>query len=949
MALTPPLSKGRVGVGCLPGSTNASTYSTGPLPIPTGAGVGGEGRRTESAVAMKQLTIHHIPADADHSARVRVSYQQREGAQPQVRETDFAFDLVDDERKLIQWYLEEYLTFPWADHRAHEAEALMVRKGEELFNAVFSGTETGRLFAHVVDELGQTRIVIHASDPAGIAIPWELMRDPSLGDYGELARLCYAFTRSQPDLFFEAPEPTSDGTFNILLVICRPAGENDVDFQSVARPLLEIVKKHADRITVDVLRPPTFEQLGKVLGERPGHYHVLHFDGHGGFPQPTAGGPRMQFYGGEEAQGRLWFEADDGTGRPVPGSELGALLAGKGVPVVVLNACQSGMTHPEAVYSSVGNQLLQAGVGGVVAMAYSVYVTSAVKFVTRLYENLVNGEDLARAVALGRETLRTDRKRLSAIGELDLNDWVVPVLLEASPVRLTEKPRAGAQPRVKLSTTDDEQARSGLEVDCPEPPAFGFIGRDNAVFTLERAFRAETIVLLEGMAGVGKTETSVGFARWLADTGALDGPIFFNSFEKRTTLFDVCNQVGKVFGPSIKQQINTDWHLLEPDQRRDLAVDILKQVSCLMIWDNFEPVHGFPTGTPSEWTDEEQAELRKFLVDLRGGATKVLISSRRDEPWLGPIYRRVPLGGLSLAESQQLAVRVLERTGASHTKIKGLADYNALIQYLGGNPLAIQVILPELTRLTPTELLRQLQIGEARLSADDPALGRTRSLASSLTYRLDRLDPVHRQRFGVLGMFQGFIDAQVVANISSMEGAPRSIAGLDRDAWIAELNLAAEIGLMRSVGDGYYRPHPALPWFFHDTMLDVFDDQGAWIQRAFVGACAAYAQWLFQTSMSDAQLVFGLFSVEEPNFLHALNAAYREEAWDVAAKILEDVGAIYTLWSERVKLERLVVVAQLVASGDNGQAKPGRETLWLVVLANLHSLAQARGSAIGKA
>ena len=56
------------------------------------------------------------------------------------------------------------------------------------------------------------------------------------------------------------------------------------------------------------------------------------------------------------------------------GEELGALLAGKGVPVVLLNACQSGMTHPESIYPSVGNQLLRTGARGVVAMTYSVYV-----------------------------------------------------------------------------------------------------------------------------------------------------------------------------------------------------------------------------------------------------------------------------------------------------------------------------------------------------------------------------------------------------------------------------------------------------------------------------------------------------------------------------------------------------------------------------------------------
>ena len=116
--------------------------------------------------------------------------------------------------------------------------------------------------------------------------------------------------------------------------------------------------------------------------------------------------------------------------RRVTGAELGGLLAGKGVPVVLLNACQSGMTHPEALYPSVGNELLKAGAGGVVAMAYSVYVQSAVRFMARLYESLIRGEELARAVAVAREDLRAHPQRFSPIGDVPLRDWVVPVLFE---------------------------------------------------------------------------------------------------------------------------------------------------------------------------------------------------------------------------------------------------------------------------------------------------------------------------------------------------------------------------------------------------------------------------------------------------------------------------------------------------------------------------------------
>ena len=36
-------------------------------------------------------------------------------------------------------------------------------------------------------------------------------------------------------------------------------------------------------VAIDVLRPPTFDQLRKTLHDHPGYYHIVHFDGHGGY------------------------------------------------------------------------------------------------------------------------------------------------------------------------------------------------------------------------------------------------------------------------------------------------------------------------------------------------------------------------------------------------------------------------------------------------------------------------------------------------------------------------------------------------------------------------------------------------------------------------------------------------------------------------------------------
>jgi hypothetical protein len=206
----------------------------------------------------------------------------------QEREIPFSFRISDDDRRLLQWYLEEYLLYPWGEFRtrAQQVEQRMEQLGTDLFRAVFALPETMALYGHLADDLPNTRVVIHAADSTGIALPWELLHDPARGEYGDLARLAYAFVRSQADLFFQPPTPPAHETFNILLVICRPAGpDRDVPFHSVARPLLELFRPHRDRIRLDVLRPPTLDQLARVLAERPNFYHVLHFDGHGTFPQ----------------------------------------------------------------------------------------------------------------------------------------------------------------------------------------------------------------------------------------------------------------------------------------------------------------------------------------------------------------------------------------------------------------------------------------------------------------------------------------------------------------------------------------------------------------------------------------------------------------------------------------------------------------------------------------
>src|SRR5205085_9115323 len=254
------------------------------------------------------------------------------------------------------------------------------------------------------------------------------------------------------------------------------------------------------------------------------------------------------------------------------------------------------------------------------------------------------------------------------------------------------------------------------------------------------------------------------------------------------------------------------------------------------------------------WKPEEQKELRDFLSALRDGQTKVLITSRRNESWLGNIYRSVELGGLKLSEAQELAVRILKRAGPNPQEIKALPQYNDLLKYLRGNPLAIQAILPELKRTKPDALLHALQAGEVNLSEDDPAQGRERSLSASLTYRLDALDTTLRQRLGLLALFQGFVNADVLANMCKVDNAPDTIKGLGRDEWIRMLNTATEVGLLRHAGEGYYTVHPALPWFFYDLLREAFPGHLDWLKKAFSTVHDRYGRELFKLFQTNAEI-----------------------------------------------------------------------------------------------
>jgi len=255
-------------------------------------------------------------------------------------------------------------------------------------------------------------------------------------------------------------------------------------------------------------------------------------------------------------------------------------------------------------YGSLAAEVADAGVPGVVAMRYNVYVVTAAQFVADLYAHLLSGRSLGEAATEARRALARDPNRQIGASEVSLQDWAVPVVYESAPLVL--RPDDRAAPVVRLTTGDTLPAADGSGPDgLPRPPDAGFFGRDETLLALDRTFDAQRLVLLHAFAGAGKSSTATEFARWYRATDGLNhpdhpgwgpGPVLWSSFERHLTADRAVGMVGDHFAGLLEANGIAWAAVTDPGQRRDLALQVLAQVPVLWVWDNIEPVAGFPAG-----------------------------------------------------------------------------------------------------------------------------------------------------------------------------------------------------------------------------------------------------------------------------------------------------------------------------------------------------------------
>ena len=201
------------------------------------------------------------------------------------RQTEYEITICDPfdgkQERELEFYFEEWITFPFDQTvKARRAAASIETYGHDLFEQVFANRKAYSAYEKACQRgVSRLQIEIVGESPGFQALHWEALKDP---DQPRAFALDCVVTRKR----FSEKETDSvlkpSPTINLLVVTARPDEESDVGYRTISRPLIEAIQQAQLRVNVELLRPGTYQALSEHLEDKEGHYHIVHFDVHGG-------------------------------------------------------------------------------------------------------------------------------------------------------------------------------------------------------------------------------------------------------------------------------------------------------------------------------------------------------------------------------------------------------------------------------------------------------------------------------------------------------------------------------------------------------------------------------------------------------------------------------------------------------------------------------------------
>ncbi|ADD42633.1 AfsR/SARP family transcriptional regulator [Stackebrandtia nassauensis] len=334
--------------------------------------------------------------------------------------------------------------------------------------------------------------------------------------------------------------------------------------------------------------------------------------------------------------------------------------------------------------------------------------------------------------------------------------------------------------------TDSPAVVSGRETPAQLPAdTTAFTGRESPLRTLVDAADDSRVIVVDGMAGIGKTTLAVHAARRLAERYP-DGQLYLNLHS---------------FTDSVPP--------MAPAEALSALLDSL----------------GVPRNAIPESVDARAAKFRSMLAGRR---VLLLLDNARDEAQLSPllpgdsgcltiITSRRRLSGLDDIRPISLEPLDLEPSARLFAAAAGIDDLNdddraaidRVVELCGGLPLAIRIAAARL-RSRPTwsaaDLLERLSKDYRLL--DELAAG-SRSVASTLGLSYRELTDGQRRLFRLLALCPGSdFDAATAA----------ALAGAPVDALLTDLDALVDVSLVDAEPGGRYRMHDLIRRFAAEAL-----------------------------------------------------------------------------------------------------------------------------------
>ena len=494
------------------------------------------------------------------------------------------------------------------------------------------------------------------------------------------------------------------------------------------------------------------------------------------------------------------------------------------------------------------------------------------------------------------------RFKIMGAGDLNLQDWFVPVLYQDK-----------ADPQLFTRTVGDAAARLAGDRrqvqlgDLPEPPDHAFVGRSRMLLHVERLLAQESYAVIRGSGGMGKTALATELARWLVRSGRFERAVFVSvEPQKVQDIKGVIDRIGRQlvpkytvaqysFGPN-----GDDWDpALQPIERA------LREMPTVVVFDNMESVLPDASGqNPAGVADVAAVlDLGQRLLNAAASCRLLLTSRERlPEPFAGA-KQTVELGRLRKSEAVQLVERVMAEQGWEPPVSDNGAtpeEVRELVETVKGHPRALVLLAQEVAKgvRATSENVAQLM---AELEAKNPG-DRENSLYASVELSLRRLPEEVRSLVDRLAVFH---DGGNLVNMATVMGIETESVGTVAARLI-------EVGMAEAQEYNYLRLDPALPDYLK---LGRSPEQLAELKATWTEAMIQLVGFLYQQRFEDAQLAQRLGLMELPNLIALLDELGQRLDADttVAERVADTAGSIEQLLAPLNRpqsLERAVALRQ---------------------------------------